>query len=171
MRAVRTCAARNARTTTAPRWATTGRDSLRAFPASPTSRFRTFLRPGAWCGRSSRRRGDASYTIPVRADDLRRRYPGSRVDVVRFGVADPAGEPLPPARGGPVVFAAIPHTACVRRIRETLRALARVRRETPRDTAHPRSVRGRHRPGQRDPGRGARHRRHGRSGGVAERMG
>ncbi len=65
------------------------------------------------------------------ARDLRGRYPGSRVDVVRFGVPDPPDAPLPPAGNGPAVFAALPHTACVRRVRQILRALARVRRETP----------------------------------------
>ena len=65
------------------------------------------------------------------ADELRRRHPGSRVDVMRFGVPDPVGAPLPPAGDGPPVFAALPHTACVRRLPQILRALARVRRETP----------------------------------------
>ena len=65
------------------------------------------------------------------ADDLRRRYPEGRVDVVRFGVTPPAGGRLRRADSAPVVFAALPHTACVRRLREILHALARVRRETP----------------------------------------
>ena len=65
------------------------------------------------------------------ADDLRGRYPEGRVDVVRYGVTPPAGGRLRRAGSAPVVFAALPHTACVRRLREILRALARVRRETP----------------------------------------
>ena len=65
------------------------------------------------------------------ADDLRGRYPEGRVDVVRYGVTPPAGGRLRRADSAPVVFAALPHTACVRRLREILRALARVRRETP----------------------------------------
>ena len=65
------------------------------------------------------------------ADDLRGRYPEGRVDVVRYGVTPPAGARLRRADSAPVVFAALPHTACVRRLPEILHALARVRRETP----------------------------------------
>ena len=71
------------------------------------------------------------------ADDLRRRHPRSRIDVARFGVGEPScPSPPPGARpapsgGSPVVFGAIPHTACVRGLRRILRSLARVRREVP----------------------------------------
>ena len=64
------------------------------------------------------------------ADELRRRHPGCRIDVLRLGVARPDEEdrPGPP---GPIVFAAVAHTARVGGIGRTLRALRRVRRETP----------------------------------------
>ena len=71
------------------------------------------------------------------SDDLLRRYPEGRVDVIPFGVtATPAGtspvdREMRRADGAPVVFGALPQTACVRGLREILRALARVRRETP----------------------------------------
>lgn len=65
------------------------------------------------------------------AAELRRRYPEGRVDVVRFGVERQADRRSRRADGAPVVFAALPHTGCVRRLREILRALARVRREIP----------------------------------------
>ena len=64
------------------------------------------------------------------ADDVRRRYPGCRVEVLRFGVAGPVGE-APPTGSGPVTFAAVAHTARVGGIESMLRALRRVRRETP----------------------------------------
>ena len=64
------------------------------------------------------------------ADELRRRHPGCRIDVLPFGVAAPDGEgrPEPP---GPIAFAAVAHTARVGGVGRTLRALRRVRRETP----------------------------------------
>ena len=64
------------------------------------------------------------------AGDLRRRYPGYRIDVLRFGVAGPEGEPQSsdPDR---FVFAAVAHTACVGGVESILRALGRVRREKP----------------------------------------
>ena len=72
------------------------------------------------------------------ASDLRRRYPGSRIAIARFGVAEPSGDSRPPGAlpsprngGHPVVFGAIPHSACVRGLQRILRALVRVRRETP----------------------------------------
>ena len=68
---------------------------------------------------------------PTAAGDLRARYPDSRVDVVRFGVPEPAGGGPRRSGGAPAVFGVPPHTGCVRRLRQILRALARVRRETP----------------------------------------
>ena len=67
---------------------------------------------------------------PDAADDLRRRYPGCRVDVLRFGVARPDPEPQP-TNSDPVVFAAVAHTTCVGGVENLLRALGRVRRERP----------------------------------------
>lgn len=67
---------------------------------------------------------------PDAADDLRRRYPGCRVDVLGFGVAAPDAEPRP-KNPDPVVFAAVAHTTCVGGLERTLRALGRVRRERP----------------------------------------
>ncbi len=64
------------------------------------------------------------------ADELRRRHPGCRIDVLRFGVTGPDEEGRPDRRG-PIVFAAVAHTARVGGIERTLRALRRVRRETP----------------------------------------
>ena len=64
------------------------------------------------------------------ADELRRRYPGCRIDVLRYGVAGPDGDKRPEAPG-PVVFAAVAHTTRVGGIEGILRALRRVRRETP----------------------------------------
>ena len=55
---------------------------------------------------------------------LRRRYPGARIDAVRFGAADPpAGAPAP-AAAGPVVFGVCPPTAAVRRLDLILDAFA-----------------------------------------------
>ena len=64
------------------------------------------------------------------ADELRRRYPGRRIDVLRFGVGDPGWSP-PAGDASGVVFTAVAHTTCVGRIEAVLRALRRVRRETP----------------------------------------
>ena len=68
---------------------------------------------------------------PAAAGDLRARYPDSRVDVVRFGVPEPAGGGPRRSGGAPVVFGALPHTGCIRSLRKILCVLARVRRETP----------------------------------------
>ena len=65
------------------------------------------------------------------ADDLQGRYPDARIDVVPFSVPEPAAARPRRLAGGPVVFGALPHTTCVRGLREILRALARVRHETP----------------------------------------
>ena len=67
------------------------------------------------------------------ADDLRRKYPGRRIDLLRFGVArpDPDEESRSTVAAGHVVFAAVAHTTCVGGIAVILRALRRVRRETP----------------------------------------
>ena len=64
------------------------------------------------------------------AGELRRRHPGCRIDVLRFGVAGPDEESRP-VPSGPIVFAAVAHTARVGGIERTLRVLRRVRRETP----------------------------------------
>lgn len=64
------------------------------------------------------------------ADELRRRHPGCRIDVLPFGVAGSDEERRPGPRG-PIVFAAVAHTARVGGIERTLRALRRVRREAP----------------------------------------
>ena len=72
------------------------------------------------------------------ADDLRRRHPGSRIAVARFGFGEPRTDPTSPGPRSfrpdgsrPLVFGALPHTACVRGLRHILRALVRVRREVP----------------------------------------
>ena len=64
------------------------------------------------------------------ADDLRRKYPGCRIDLLRLGVTRSDEESCSTVAAGHVVFAAVPHTTCVGGIAVILRALRRVRRET-----------------------------------------
>lgn len=69
---------------------------------------------------------------PGAAEDLRRRYPGCRVDVLRFGVAAPReASSSGKASGVGVEFAAVAHTSRVGCGGAILRALRRVRREAP----------------------------------------